>query len=306
MRPTDWKTIAWNGVRFAVPGDWEPGRIGRRHLLFESEPGPVMEIKWGAVKGRFSRRRQLRELSRRIGRRRSAFQERPLPGEWRTSLAGFEAAGFQWDAANERAVGVLLYCAACRTVSLIQFFERPETASIEHTAARVLASFRDHRTDGRMAWALYDIVAILPAHFTLEHHRFEAGRFILQFKERRCRLTLYRWAPAGVLLHKQSLAVFAETVAGGAGLEFRPMTIAGHPGLEGRDPAPTGCVACLKTRLGIVLVRRLRLWHVAGRNRILGVRLEGRRPIDDPEMCALSDAYGMDHEKTSATLADPG
>jgi hypothetical protein len=84
------------------------------------------------------------------------------------------------------------------------------------------------------------------------------------------------------------------------------MTIAGHPGLEGRDPAPTGCVACLKTRLGIVLVRRLRLWHVAGRNRILGVRLEGRRSIDDPEMCALSDAYGMDHEKTFGALADPG
>ena len=306
MRPLDWKTVAWNGVRFAVPGDWEPGRIGRRHLLFESEPGPVMEIKWGAVKGRFSRRRQLRELSRRIGRKRSTFQERSLPGVWRTSLSGFEAAGFQWDAENERAMGVLLYCAACRTASLIQFFDRPGTANIERNAARVLASFRDHGTDQRVAWALYDIVAFLPDYFTLERHRFETGRFVLEFKGRRCRLTLFRWAPAEVLLQKQRLSEFAETFAGGAGLEFRLLTIAGHPGVEGRDPAPTGWMACLNTRLGLSSFRRLRLWHVAGRNRILGVRLEGRRPIDDPEMCTVSDGYGMDHEKAFPTAAEPG
>jgi hypothetical protein len=306
VSPTDWKTIAWNGVRFAVPGDWEPGQIGRRHLLFESEPGPVMEIKWGAVKGRFSRPRQLRELSRRIGRKRSAFQERSLSGEWRTSLSGFEAAGFQWDAENERAMGVLLYCAACRTASLIQFFDRPGTASIERNAARVLSSFRDHGTDNRVAWALYDIVAFLPDYFTLERHRLEAGRFVLEFKGRRCRLTLFRWAPAEVLLQKQRLSEFAETFAGGAGLEFRLLTIAGDPGVDGRDAAPTGFLACWKTWLGLSSFRRLRLWHVAGRNRILGVRVEGRRPIDDLEMCALSDGYGMDDEKARATLADPG
>jgi len=305
VRPTEWKTIAWNGVRFAVPGDWEPGRIGRRHLLFESEPGPVMEIKWGAVKGRFSRPRQLRELSRRIGRKRSAFQERALSGEWRTSLSGFEAAGFQWDAANERAEGVLLYCSACRTASLIQFFDRPETANIECNASRILASFRDHRSDGRVAWALYDIVALLPDSFVLERHRFEAGRFVLEFSGRRGRLALYRWAPAGVLLQKRSLADFAETHAGGTGLEFHGLTIAGHPAVEGRDPAPGGWAARLKTRLRIASFRRLRLWHVADHNRMLGVRLEGRRPINDSEMCALSDAYGMDDEKACAVLADP-
>jgi hypothetical protein len=265
-----------------------------------------MEIKWGAVKGRFSRPRQLRELSRRIGRKRSAFQERSLSGEWRTSLSGFEAAGFQWDAENERAMGVLLYCAACRTASLIQFFDRPGTANIERNAARVLASFRDHGADKRVAWALYDIVAFLPDYFTLERHRLEAGRFVLEFKGRRCRLTLFRWAPAEVLLQKQCLSEFAETFAGGAGLEFRLLTIGGDPGVEGRDAAPTGFLACWKTRLGLASFRRLRLWHVADRNRILGVRLEGRRPIDDPEMCALSDGYGMDDEKACATLADPG
>jgi hypothetical protein len=305
LGPSDWKTIAWNGVRFAVPAKWEPARIGRRHLLFESEPGPVMEIKWGMVPGRFSGRRPLRELSRRVGRKRNAFLETALSSEWRTALAGFETAGFRWVAETERARGVLVYCAACRTASLIQFFERTGSADIERHAARVLASFGDHRSDGKVAWAIYDIVAVLPDHFALERHRFEPGRFALEFKGRRCRLALYRWAPAGVLLQNRRLSAFAETNTGGAGLEFRPLTIAGHPGVEGRDPAPAGFVARWRTRLGIPAFRRLRLWHVADRNRILGVRLEGRRPIDDPEMFAVSDGYGMDGEQACAAHADP-
>jgi len=181
VRPLDWKTIAWNGVRFAVRAiGSRAGSEGGISCSSLSRAGDGDQM--GRGQGRFSRRRQLRELSRRIGRKRSTFQERSLPGVWRTSLSGFEAAGFQWDAENERAMGVLLYCAACRTASLIQFFDRPGTANIERNAARVLGSFRDHGTDQRVAWALYDIVAFLPDYFTLERHRFETGRFVLEFK----------------------------------------------------------------------------------------------------------------------------
>lgn len=305
MPSIDWKTIAWNGVRFAVPDDWEPSRIEGRHLLFASDTGPVMEVKWGTVKGRFSRQRQLRKLSRRVGRNPSAFRERPLSGGWCSSPAGFETAGFQWEAESERSRGVLLYCATCRTASLIQFFDRPATASVEDIVTRVLGSFRDHRFDGRIAWALYDICAFLPDHFALERHRFEAGRFVLEFKGPRRRLALYRWAPAEVLLQNQGLSAFAATVAGGAALEFRPLTIGGWAGVEGRDPAPAGFGAGLKARLGLSSFRWLRLWHVADRNRILGARLEGRRPICGLEMGAVSDGYGMDDEKACAALADP-
>ena len=90
-----WKTIAWNGLRFEVPGDWDPARIGPRHLLLASEAGPVMEIKWATVKGRFSGRRRLRELSRRVRRRGAAFRETALPEPWRPFLSGFEARSVQ-------------------------------------------------------------------------------------------------------------------------------------------------------------------------------------------------------------------
>ncbi len=305
MGVTDWKTIAWNGVRFAVPGDWEPARVGRRHLLMESDPGPVMEIKWSAVRGRFSGRRQLRALSRRAGRQGAVCQEMTLSENWRTAVAGFDAQGFQWRLGRERAVGVLLYCPTCRTVGLIQFLERSGDDIIARNATRILASFRDHRNDGQVAWALYDIAALLPHHFVLERHRFEAGRFVLAFKGRGRRLTLYRWAPAEVLLQNRSLAAFAETIAGETKLTFESLTIAGHPGVEGGDPLPSGPGERVRMRLGMSWFRRVRLWCVVERNRILGVRLEGRRPIDDPDMHTVSGGYGLVGERPLDTDADP-
>lgn len=291
-----WKTIAWDGLRFEAPGDWDPARIGTRHLLLASEAGPAMEVKWAPVKGRFSARRLLRELSRRVGRTGAVFRETALPEPWRPSLARFDATGFQWDAGDERALGALLYCTDCRTASMVQFLGTADADLIAGAAARVLASLRDHRSDGKVAWALYDVAALLPRHFALGRHRFEAGRFVLEFKGRGRRLTLYRWAPAAVLLQDRSLAAFAETAAGGAGMAWRPLTRAGDPAVEGREPAADGPGGRWRARLGLAWFRRLRLWHLADRNRILGVRLEGRRPIDDAEMSALSESYGVADE----------
>jgi len=240
-----------------------------------------------------------------VGRQGAAFQETALSAKWRAAVSGFDAAAFQWDAGVERSTGVLLYCPTCRTASLIQFLERPGTDPMARRAARVLASFRDHRSDGRVEWALFDIRALLPQGFRLGRCRFEAGRFVLEFKARGRRLTLFRWAPAEALLQNRSLADFAETVAGESNLSLRSLTIAGRPTIEGRDPPPAGPGARLRMRLGMSWFRRLRLWCVAERNRILGVRLEGRRPIDDPDMHTVSGGYGLVEEKPLGSDADP-
>jgi hypothetical protein len=69
---------------------------------------------------------------------------------------------------------------------------------------------------------------------------------------------------------------------------------------------PAGCIERLRVRLGRIRFRRLRVWQVTGRNRILGVRLESRRPVEDPDMQAVSDAYGMADKGSCDTAgADP-
>jgi hypothetical protein len=292
-------------VCFSVPADWVPGRIGPRHLLLESEAEPVMELKWGPVRGRFSSRRHLRRIARQVSREAAVFRERPLSAEWRKALGSVEACGFEWNGRGQGAIGALLFCPVCRTASLVQFFHRNGDAGIERRVARVLASFRDHREDGRSVWALYDIFAILPGHFRRENHRFEAGRFMVQFRGRGCRLTLYRWAPAAVLLKGRDLGSFAAAAADGMGIEFRPLAVAGHAGVEGFDPRPTRPAGRLKTFLRMASFRGVRIWHVERRNRILGVRLEARQPIGASELRGVCDGYGMDDEAENEAFPDP-
>ena len=226
MTPATGKEIAWNGIRFVVPAAWEPGRIGPRHLVIESESGPAMEIKWGPVKGRFSRRAHLRRLSKLTRARGATLREWAPPQDWKQALTRFEYAGFAWEAGGEAAVGAILHCPACRTASVIQFFQPPGRRGVAGQAVAVLASLRDHRDDGRVAWAVYDILALLPSGFALVRHRFEAGRFFLEFRDRRRSISLFRWAPAAVLLRDRDLSRFAETAAGFDGMEFRATAVA--------------------------------------------------------------------------------
>jgi len=295
MTPANGKEIAWNGIRFVVPTAWEPGRIGPRHLVIESDAGPAMEIKWGPVKGRFSRRAHLRRLSKLTLARGAALREWVLPQDWKLALTRFECTGFAWEAGSEAAVGAILHCPACRTASVVQFFQPNGRSGAAGQAVAVLASLRDHRDDGRVAWAIYDIRALLPSGFALVRHRFEAGRFFLEFRANRRTIGLFRWAPAAVLLRDRDLSRFAETVAGLDGMEFRAAAVAGEPAVEGRERTD-GCARRLAASLGLRPVRAARIWHVPARNRILGIVVEGRFAIDPAVMETVQGGYGLAEE----------
>jgi hypothetical protein len=296
VKPSTFKCVAWNGIQCAVPMDWTPGRIGFRHLVIESETGPAMEIKWSPVKRGFSTRKHLHRLNRSTGRQGGIFREQPLPEQWEKALQEYEAVGFDWDAGNQGARGAVVFCPACRTASLIQFFRLNRLPAVERQAVEVLATFTDHRQDGRVAWRMYDISALLPGEFHLKRYRFEAGRFVMEFSDRRRTLIVYRWAPARVLLKDRSLAMLAETVSAGAGEKSWPLTVAGHSGIEYHDPWPAGIGRRLKAYAGIARFRRVRLWHLKDRNRIFGALMESRFPIDAALLDAVCDGYGMADE----------
>ena len=304
MTPANGKEIAWNGIRFVVPAAWEPGRIGPRHLVIESEAGPAMEIKWGPVKGRFSRRSHLRRLSKLTLARGAALREWSPPQDWKQALTRFECTGFAWEAGGEAAVGAILHCPACRTASVIQFFQSPGRSRAAGPAVAVLRSLQDHRDDGRVAWAVFDILALLPSGLALVRHRFEAGRFFLEFRDRRRSISLFRWAPAAVLLRDRDLSRFAETAAGFDGMQFRATAVAGEQAVEGRERT-AGVARRLAAALGLRPVRTARIWHVPDRNRILGIVVEGRFAIDPAVMETVRGGYGLAEENRPAGAHHP-
>jgi hypothetical protein len=89
------------------------------------------------------------------------------------------------------------------------------------------------------------------------------------------------------------------------GVEFQQLAVGSYAGVEGFDPPPTGLAGRFKATLRMVTFRRIRVWHVERRNRILGVRLEARQPIGAGEWREACDGYGMDDEVENKAACDP-
>lgn len=283
-----WKEIAWNGVRFSAPAAWEVAKIGARYLMLEVQGEPILEIKWERVKGTFSHRSALRRLRALHG---DSVGETPLPDGWEQALAEFTATGFAWQTEAMAGRGAILYCAACGTAVLIQFF-RNHSDPPNQTCLRVLASFRDHSSDDKVLWSIFDIRAVIPVQFHLVRYRFEAGIFELTFGSKGQQITLCRWGPASVLLGAGGLSQFAATCVRIPRTELRPQAWAGHDAMQWEQSGSPGRWARWWGQMtGEPFSQWFRIWHVAGKNRILSVGAKGKKSIHPAMLDRICSEY---------------
>ena len=275
-----WREVAWNGIRFDCPVDWEIGEIGLQYLMLETEEGPALELKWNPVRGRFRHKSQLKRIAAFHRRRlRKTLREEPLPEAWAEALADYHTTGFSWHAESVAGRGVIVYCPQCRNATLIQFLYRDSDRS-GSVSRRLLASFLDHSQNLTALWAVYDIRAKVPPEFKLQSHRFDAGDFELAFSNGKQQLRLHRWSPASILLKGHDLKEIAGARFGISGRQSLSIEMVETAVAEGHI-APSSIWALWKNRLqGTPPYRCIRLWHVEEKNRILCVQIEGKRPID--------------------------
>jgi hypothetical protein len=275
-----WTEVAWNGIRFRAPVDWQLAQIGARHLVLEDETALVMEVKWAKVKGSFSHRAHLKRLTSLQKRQvKKTFKAESIPADWETVLTRFQVSGFSWQGNTTRGQGVILFCPSCRKATLIQFFKQKSIENIR-VSSQVLDSFRDHRQDGQVLWSAYDIRALVPETYQLKRHRFEAGKYELDFADGGQHICLHRWAMASVLLAEQDLVELARTVAG----FDKPEAVAGS--MNGSATAEWSLTPKTDWQRWLGRFKHkasyywLGLWHLEEKNRILGVRAEGKKPLD--------------------------
>jgi hypothetical protein len=276
-----WKELAWNGIRFKVPFSWEICAIDAQHLMLEETSEPVMEIKWRQVKENFSHQAQLHQLT--VRNRKHTIEtvsKCSVPSEWKKALGAYESIGFSWQGNQMAGVGVILYCPQCRNATMLQFYKSGSRA-ISHLAKHILASFQDHSQENWSLWSVFDIRARIPRTFRLVRHCFETGEFKLIFEGENQKITLYRWAPASVLLSNGDLVQFANTRLG------LPLEEHCYIRLDGINTTEweTSRFNATRTRLWDRILpkpscMRFRLWHLEHKNRIMGVRVEGQKPID--------------------------
>ena len=275
-----WKEIAWCGVRFKTPPDWHLSQIGIRYLALDDQSGPVMEIKWAPVKGKFSKKAQLKKLASLQKRQvRKSIQPKPVSAAWESALTDFETSEFSWQASAIRGRGLILFCPTCRNATLIQFFQQ-KAQNDDLNAVKVLKTFRDHRADGQVLWAAYDIRALVPESFQLKRYRFEAGQYELDFANGSEHIILHRWAPASVLLRQQDLVQFVKMVAGFGKSEPVSGSIAGCETVEWSVSPVTAWQRWLSRFKQKASYHWLGFWHLEAKNRILGIRAEGKKPLD--------------------------
>jgi hypothetical protein len=282
-------SAAWNGIELAVPQTWEVSQLGKRHLVFENRAQAVMEIKWQPVRGRFSARYHLKQLAgRQAGSLKKAIQECPLPQSWISALQGYESMGFRWQTAKTNGQGAILYCPQCRTAAIIQFFNSTGQGATA-LGDDIMGSYRDHRDDSHILWALFGIRALLPQAFSLRDYTFQPGLYRLAFEDGRTVLQLFRWAPADTLLADQSLEDFATAVLSEKHEAPVWTTDKIHEALEWESIRKTPKL--LRPMKAASPCIQVRLWHVASRNQILAVRISGKGPLDRHLIDTICKSY---------------
>jgi len=280
---TPLREIAWNGIRFTAPDDWLPAQMGNHYLMLEHASAPILEIKWGQIKGNFSHARHLQQLSTRhkksLGK---TIRPWTLPADWQQALGSFQADGFQWESPQFSGTGATLYCPICQTATLIQFY-RSNPAVNDALALELLASFQDHRRDDQILWSAFDIRAKMPDAFKLWRHRFAAGYFELKFTSKTHTVILTRWGPASILLTGKDLMGFAGSVASFPSSAPKPVFGEDPKTVEWTFPRAAGRWSQVVSRIKIrPFPQQFRMWHLDEKNRILAVRVEGRRPLPPP------------------------
>jgi len=278
-------------MNVSVPSTWELGRIDMRHLFFEKQASPAMEIKWGPVKGRFSHHAHLKKL---IARQKhlpdKTLEEWHLPASWKNALANFIAKGFSWQSGTENGRGAILFCPSCKNAIMFQIFNIAGHMSDE-AILELLKSLQDHRNDDKTAWTVFDVHALLPKTFKLDDFQFKPGKYQLAFSDSYQTVKLFRWAPASAFLSQTNLTQFVANA-----LELTPenlvtTSISGHSAVEWRsrpNPGQFNWLYRFKRKLSF---HWLRVWHVVDKNRILGIRFDSKRPFDVEMMTDICVNY---------------
>ena len=287
------KKIAWNGIHLSVPSTWELSRIDTRHLLFDNHAGPAMEIKWGPVKGHFSHRSHLKKL---IAQQKhhpdKNLEEWHLPPTWESALSNFIAKGFSWQSGDENGRGAILFCPSCKTAVMFQVFNIADHMTGE-AILKTLKSLQDHRNDDQTAWIVFDIHALLPRTFQLNDYQFKPGNYKLAFTDGFQTVKLFRWAPASAFLSQTDLSQFAANA-----LEFNRENLVTtsfleHPAVEWRSSIISGRDNWLYRFKPKPAFHWVRVWHVAEKNRILGIRIDSKKPIDANMMMSICANYRL-------------
>ena len=273
------KITAWNGVHINAPQDWEAIIKEKKHLLFEKDLVPIVEIRW-------EEREQVDDFYK------SLSQKLGFPAAIKRLPQGFESLKkkyhiYGYHNAGEL-IGLFCHCTKCSSLLHIHIhntFYLQDICSLLH-------ELNCHPEENKNLWQIQDIHFSLPAqvgtkNWELEKYTFGAGATQLCFIASKKILRLYRIAEAEKNLQNTPLP---EILQGFSHKHHGPI-----------HDKTWGLALMTTPSLRQQVLYRLRkdrpfylarIRHIPSTNRILGLSLEDVHPIAQDKADEIWNTYG--------------
>ncbi|MGW8195790.1 MAG: hypothetical protein ACWGOX_16150 [Desulforhopalus sp.] len=272
--------LAWNGLQLHVPAEWHLHVRGHRHLVFEEDFQPQVQIRWEREGSKITSRTESK-LTTAISRLGPVLPELPAP--WRRLPERFShVTAYRQDSGQPG--GLYCFCQECRTIFLVQLLSTSRNVAdeIAHCLLALCCHQRHHTL-----WRIQDFSLCTPTSFSLTDYTFGAGLTRLSFSQGGLFLHTCRLAPADGRLNQQSL-------------EGILLALAGTSELEVTSNDTNLCHGFRSPSLGRQLFFRMRrekpflwakIWHDKVKNRLLAVLLASTRPIPEKTAATICKHY---------------
>jgi len=273
------RLIGWNGVQLHIPRDWEVRVSGPRHLIFEKDFQPQLQIRWEKPAQSKSKALQQRatHFASRMGR---IIEENKFPPAWR-HLKDFFRLVTCYEGTSGMLEGGIFLCTDDHTLVLFQLFP-PDPSSASGPGRALLAEIRTSlttivcRNDAETLWRMQDFSLSLPVSYKLQDYTFAAGLTRMSFTKAELFMQTCKLGPADSRLARQSLKEILLTLADTTDLQT--ITDEDNISCEGYRSPSIGKQVLLRLRREKSFIRA-KIWHEVAGNRLLAVVLVSNRPI---------------------------
>lgn len=200
------KLLAWNGVSFEAPADWEILSFGKNALMAGLPEKPLFSCRFNHVKGRFNLKKHFARLKK-AHQGPSAQRPEPVepPASWGGGLSRFDALCFRWGERSAPGLGAILHDPQSAVAAVVHL---PEPLAPE-IAARLFATFAAYPFAEPRPFALFDFFAVLPGGYALTRYKLTAGYYRLELAAKGTTLTIERFGPAELALAGRSLEAWS-------------------------------------------------------------------------------------------------
>jgi hypothetical protein len=265
------RLVAWNGVYIHIPADWDARVSGPRHLVFEKDFQPQLQIRW--EKSVNCSPGFLREkLTHYAGRMGSLVTKDNYPEELHKLKDTFDLLSC-YRGESGMFEGGIFVCTARQILVLFQL-PCPDPPLLKEVGD-CLATLSG-RTHAEILWRIQDFSLAIPVSYLLKDYTFAAGLTRLSFYSSDLFLQTCTLGPADRRLDRQSLEEILVTLSGAPELNI----VAGKDGnsCEGyRTPTILKQIFFRLRREKPFIWARI--WHDAASNRLLAVVFSSNRPI---------------------------